>query len=63
MATRLDPTFGRCTAPRNAETKRFSLDSNQLAAELHAGRARIPEQSLTRKAMLRFKMQLMGSIA
>lgn len=33
--------------------QRFSLDCERLAAEIRAGRARIPEQSLTRKAMLR----------
>jgi hypothetical protein len=33
----------------------FSLDCDRLAAEIRAGRARIPEQSLTRKAMLRLK--------
>jgi hypothetical protein len=36
----------------------FSLDHERLAAEIHAGRARIPEQSLTRKAMLRLKTHL-----
>ena len=36
----------------------FSLDCERLAAEMHAGRARIPEQSLTRKAMLRLKAHL-----
>jgi hypothetical protein len=36
----------------------FSLDCERLAAEMHAGRARIPEQSLTRKAMLRLKTHL-----
>ncbi len=41
--------------------QRFSLDSDQLAAEMRAGRARIPEQSLTRKAMLRLKSQLANS--
>lgn len=38
--------------------RRFSLDCSRLAAELRAGRAQIPEQSLTRKAMLRLKTQL-----
>jgi hypothetical protein len=38
--------------------QRFSLDSDQLAAEIRTGRACIPEQSLTRKAMLRLKSQL-----
>ncbi|MHB1216361.1 MAG: DUF1631 family protein [Thiobacillus sp.] len=33
----------------------FSLDREQLVAELRAGRACIPEQSLTRRAMLSFK--------
>ncbi|WP_018077869.1 DUF1631 family protein [Thiobacillus denitrificans] len=38
--------------------QRFSLDCARLAAEIRAGHAQIPEQSLTRKAMLRLKMQL-----
>lgn len=38
--------------------QRFSLDCDRLAAEIRAGRAHIPEQSLTRKAMLRLKTQL-----
>jgi hypothetical protein len=38
--------------------QRFSLDYDRLAAEIRAGRARIPEQSLTRKAMLRLKTHL-----
>lgn len=37
---------------------RFSLDSERLAAEIRAGRACIPEQSLTRKAMLRLHADL-----
>lgn len=37
---------------------RFSLDSAQLADEIRAGRAAIPEQSLTRKAMLRLRTHL-----
>jgi hypothetical protein len=37
---------------------RFSLDSERLATEVRAGRARIPEQSLTRKAMLRLHARL-----
>ncbi len=37
---------------------RFSLDDAQLADEIRAGRASIPEQSLTRKAMLRLRTQL-----
>ncbi len=37
---------------------RFSLDSTQLAAAIRAGQASIPEQSLTRKAMLRLRDQL-----
>lgn len=41
--------------------QRFSLDSDKLAAEIRAGRARIPEQSLTRKAMLRLKTHLASS--
>ncbi|MDP2028403.1 MAG: DUF1631 family protein [Thiobacillus sp.] len=42
----------------NAGAQQFSLDCTQLAAEVHAGRAHIPEQSLTRKAMLRLETQL-----
>ncbi|MCA1979590.1 MAG: DUF1631 domain-containing protein [Thiobacillus sp.] len=42
---------------------RFSLDSEQLAAEIRAGRASIPEQSLTRKAMLRLHSQLAATPA
>lgn len=38
--------------------QRFSLDCDQLAVEIRAGRAHIPEQSLTRKAMLRLKTHL-----
>jgi len=38
--------------------QRFSLDCDRLAAEIRAGRAQIPEQSLTRKAMLRLKTHL-----
>ncbi len=38
--------------------QRFSLDCEQLAAEIRAGRARIPEQSLTRNAMLRLRTSL-----
>jgi hypothetical protein len=38
--------------------QRFSLDCDRLAAEIRAGRAHIPEQSLTRKAMLRLKTHL-----
>ncbi|HQT30089.1 MAG TPA: DUF1631 family protein [Thiobacillus sp.] len=41
------------------EAQRFSLDCTQLATEIRAGRARIPEQSLTRKAMLRLKNKLL----
>ena len=47
----------------DAEEQRFSLDCTQLAAEIRAGRARIPEQSLTRKAMLRLKSHWLGSAA
>lgn len=36
----------------------FSLDREQLVAELRAGRARIPEQSLTRRAIRSFKASL-----
>lgn len=43
--------------------QRFSLDSDKLAAEIRAGRAHIPEQSLTRKAMLRLKTHLASSPA
>ncbi len=42
---------------------RFSLDGDQLATEIRAGRASIPEQSLTRKAMLRLHTQLQTSPA
>lgn len=38
--------------------QRFSLDCDRLAAEIRAGHACIPEQSLTRKAMLRLKTHL-----
>ena len=38
--------------------QRFSLDCQRLAAEIRAGRAHIPEQSLTRKAMLCLKNSL-----
>jgi hypothetical protein len=41
--------------------QRFSLDCERLAAEIRAGRASVPEQSLTRKAMLRLKSQLQTS--
>ena len=41
--------------------QRFSLDCDRLAAEIRAGRAQIPEQSLTRKAMLRLKTHLSAS--
>lgn len=37
---------------------RFSLDSAQLAEAIRAGHAAIPEQSLTRKAMLRLREHL-----
>ncbi|MDP1924439.1 MAG: DUF1631 family protein [Thiobacillus sp.] len=47
----------------DTEGQRFSLDCTQLAVEIHAGRARIPEQSLTRKAMLRLKIQLLDGAA
>ena len=43
--------------------QRFSLDCDRLAAEIRAGHAHIPEQSLTRKAMLRLKSQLTNSPA
>jgi hypothetical protein len=42
----------------SAGEQRFSLDCDRLAAEIRAGRARIPEQSLTGRAMLRLKTQL-----
>ena len=45
------------------EERRFSLDCEQLATEIRAGRAHIPEQSLTRKAMLRLETQLLDSPA
>lgn len=38
--------------------QRFSLDCDRLAAEIRAGRAQVPEQSLTHKAMLRLKTHL-----
>ena len=38
--------------------QRFSLDCEGLATEIRTGRARIPEQSLTRNAMLRLKDSL-----
>jgi hypothetical protein len=38
--------------------QRFSIDCPQLAAEIRAGRAHVPEQSLTRKAMLRLRTTL-----
>ena len=41
--------------------QRFSLDCDRLAAEIRAGRAHIPELSLTRKAMLRLKSHLLDS--
>jgi len=47
----------------SAEEQRFSLDCEQLATEIRAGRAHIPEQSLTRKAMLRLKTHLLDSPA
>ena len=37
---------------------RFALDRDSLAAEIRAGRACIPDLSLTRKAMLRLRQQL-----
>ena len=42
----------------SAGEQRFSLDCDQLAAKIRAGHARVPEQSLTRKAMLRLKTHL-----
>jgi hypothetical protein len=45
----------------SAGEQRFSLDCDRLAAEIRAGRARIPEQSLTGRAMLRLKTQLSAS--
>jgi len=42
----------------SAGEQRFSLDCDRLATEIRAGRAHIPEQSLTRKAMLRLKTHL-----
>jgi hypothetical protein len=38
--------------------QRFSFDCERLAAEIRAGRASIPEHSLTRKAFLRLKSTL-----
>ncbi len=43
--------------------QRFLLGSDKLATEIRAGRARIPEQSLTRKAMLQLKTHLANSPA
>ena len=40
--------------------QRFSLDCEHLADEIRAGRAHVPEQSLTRNAMLRLKTRLSG---
>lgn len=48
-----DDTEGQC----------FALNCIQLAAEIRAGRARIPEHSLTCKAMLRLKAKLLVSTA
>jgi len=42
----------------SAGEQRFSLDCDQLAAKIRAGHAQVPEQSLTRKAMLRLKTHL-----
>jgi len=41
----------------------FSLDCEGLAVEIRPGRARIPEQSLTRNAMLRLKDSLVNGRA
>jgi hypothetical protein len=46
----------------DSEAQHFSLDCAQLAAEIRAGRARIPEQSLTRRAMLSLKLQIHARI-
>lgn len=46
----------------SAGEQRFSLDCEQLADAIHAGRARISEQSLTRKAMLRLNTQLSAGV-
>lgn len=43
--------------------QRFSLDCEGLAVEIRTGRARIPEQSLTRNAMLRLKDSLVNGRA
>jgi hypothetical protein len=43
--------------------RHFSLDREGLAAEIRAGRARIPEQSLTRNAMLRLRSRLAANPA
>jgi Protein of unknown function (DUF1631) len=45
----------------SAGEQRFSLDCEQLAAEIRTGRAYVPEQSLTRNAMLRLRTSLAGS--
>lgn len=38
--------------------QRFSMDCERLAAAIRAGQARVPEQSLTRNAMLRLRASL-----
>ncbi|MDZ7593234.1 MAG: DUF1631 family protein [Thiobacillus sp.] len=49
---------GRLLFCDSAGGRPVALDRERLAAEMRAGRARIPEQSLTRKAMLRLKENL-----
>lgn len=43
----------------DSSEQRFSLDCRRLAAEIRAGRASVPEQPLTRKAMLRLKTRML----
>jgi hypothetical protein len=52
---------GRLLFCDSAGGRHVALDLERLAAEIRAGRAHIPEQSLTRKAMLRLKENLPAS--
>lgn len=52
---------GRLLFCDSAGGRPVALDCKRLAAEMRTGRARIPEQSLTRKAMLRLKENLPAS--
>ncbi len=49
---------GRLLFCDSAGGRPVALDCERIAAEMRAGRARIPEQSLTRKAMLHLKENL-----